>query len=283
MKKLFLILTVPLVLAYATIVAGFYLYQQNLVFVPRPLNGITPKKYGLTQYRDVKIKTPDGFTLDAWWIKHEDKKHRPVLLYCHGNAANLSLLSEVSKIFYDYGFDALIFDYRSYGDSTGKLSDLSEKAMDTDAMTAFKWLRKKGIEESDIIIWGHSLGSSVAAELAAGTHPAGLILEGAFPSIYSVSRARFPWLLIAPFMIHDKFTTANYVADRHCPLLEIHAEKDTIIPIGLGEEVFKTAAEPKEWLLAKNIDHNDFPSVASQYQEPIMNFVTKCLLSTSKR
>ncbi len=282
MKKRYYLLLPP-VLAYATIVAGFYLYQRSLVFVPRPLDGTTPQKYGLTEYRDVKIKTPDGFILDAWWIKHEDKKQHPVLLYCHGNAANLSLLSQVSKIFYDYGFDALIFDYRGYGDSSGKLSDLSEKAMDADAFAAYKWLKKKGIQEGDIIIWGHSLGSSVAAQLAGEIHPAGLILEGAFPSIYSVSRARFPWLFIAPFMIHDKFETEKYVANLRCPLLAIHAEKDTIIPISLGERVFQTAAEPKEWLLAKNIDHNDFPSVASQYQESIMNFVTKCLLSTTNK
>ena len=79
MKKLYLILVAPLVLAYATIIAGFFLDQRSLVFVPRPLDGTTPKKFGLTEYRDVKIKTPDGFTLDAWWIKHDDQKRHPVL------------------------------------------------------------------------------------------------------------------------------------------------------------------------------------------------------------
>jgi hypothetical protein len=149
--------------------------------------------------------------------------------------------------------------------------------MNTDAHTAYDWLRAKGIPEERILIWGHSLGSSVAAQLTTQVHPAGLILEGAFPSIYAVSRVRFPWLLLAPAMVHDKFETERYVAARSCPLLELHAERDTIIPISLGERVFRSATEPKQWLLVKDTDHNDFPSVASIYKAPIQKFVATCL------
>ncbi len=276
MKRLQIVL-IPLILAYLTIVAGFYFDQKNLIFVPRPLNGTTPKKYGLTQYTDLTFKTMDGIPLNAWWIHHDDGKRRPVLLYCHGNAANLSLLSEVSKLFYDYGFDALMFDYRAYGNSGGNSQDLSEKGVDMDALSAYQWLKAKGFQDREIIIWGHSLGSSVAAELATQTHPAGLILEGAFPSSYAVSRARFPWLFIFPFMIHDPFKTEKYVAERSCPLLEIHGENDTIIPIDLGRRVFKAAAEPKQWIEIPKMDHLDFPSLANQYKQPILDFVVKCL------
>ena len=143
--------------------------------------------------------------------------------------------------------------------------------------------KSKGIPDNRIIIWGHSLGSSIAAELATQTHPAGLILEGAFPSIYAVSRQRNPWLLVFPFMIEDKFETDQYVKERSCPLLETHAEKDTIIPIELGQKVFDAAASPKQWLVIQGIDHNDFPSVAYQYKEPIQDFVKTCLSSNSPK
>ncbi|HXL73859.1 MAG TPA: alpha/beta hydrolase [bacterium] len=275
MKKLLYIL-IPLFFAYFTVVAGFYSDQQNLVFVPKKNDGTTPQKFGLTDYEDVKFKNPEGQTLDGWWICHQDGQIHPTLLYCHGNAANLSLLSEVSKIFYDFGFDALIFDYRAYGDSEGTRSDLSEKAVDEDAMAAFQWLKNKNIEEKNIIIWGHSLGSSVAAELSTQTHPAGLILEGAFPSIYAVSRARFPWLLIFPFMITDQFNTALYVTERTCPLLEIHGESDTIIPFALGQQVYQAAVDPKQWIPVPNMNHMDFPSLATQYHQQIMDWVAKC-------
>lgn len=267
---------VPLLLAYLTIVGFYVLFQRRLIFHPVGLTDTTPADFHLKDYRDVSFPSLDGVTLTGWWIEHPGKDpRRPVLLYCHGNADCVSQLAEVSKIFYDFGFDALIFDYRSYGGS--QKAPLSEKAVDGDAQAAYQWLKASGIPDNRILIWGHSLGSSVAAELASQTHPAGLILEGAFPSIYAVSRQRNPWLLVFPSMILDKFETGKYVAERTCPLLEIHAEKDTIIPIELGRRAFEKAAEPKKWLVIQGINHNDFPSVATQYEKPIMAFVQGCL------
>jgi len=265
LKKSWIVL-VPLVAAYLTIVFSYYADQKNMIFVPQKNNSTSPQKFGLTQFEAVHFKNPEDQMLSGWWISHQDGQTHPTLLYCHGNAANLSLLSEVSKLFYDFGFDALIFDYRAYGDSEGSKSDLSEKAVDEDAMSAFQWLKDRGIDEKTIILWGQSLGSSVAAELATQTHPAGLILEGAFPSIYDVCRFRYPWLLIFPFMIHDQFNTALYVTQRTCPLLEIHGESDTIIPFALGQQVYQAAVDPKQWLPVPNMNHMDFPGLATQYQ-----------------
>jgi uncharacterized protein len=268
---------IPIVLGYLTIVAGYFFFQRHLIFHPVHLNGTTPKDFSLTNYKDISFPSSDGVTLTGWWIQHPSSgPKRPVLLYCHGNGDCLSQLAEVSKLFYDFGFDALIFDYRDYGGS-GK-GPLSEKALDGDALAAYQWLKAKGVKDDHLIIWGHSLGSSVAAWLATQTEPAGLILEGAFPSVYAVSRHQNPWLLILPSMIWDKFETEKYVTQRSCPLLELHAEKDTIIPLDLGQRVFAKAAEPKQWILVKNTNHNDFPSVATQYQKTIIDFVRKCLV-----
>jgi fermentation-respiration switch protein FrsA (DUF1100 family) len=275
MKHLKIVL-IALALAYLTIVGFYVLFQRQMIYHPVGLTGTTPADFHLKNFKDVSFASFDGVTLTGWWMEHPERdSHRPILLYCHGNADCVSQLAEVSKIFYDFGFDTLIFDYRSYGGS--QKAPLSEKAVDGDALAAYQWLKAKGIPDSRIIIWGHSLGSSVAAELATQTHPAGLILEGAFPSIYAVNHQRNPWLLVFPFMIWDKFDTEKYVAERTCPLLETHAEKDTIIPIELGRVVFDNAAGPKQWLVIKGINHNDFPSVAYQYEKPIQDFTKKCL------
>jgi uncharacterized protein len=126
MKQLKIIL-VPLVLGYLTIVGGYFFFQRNLIFQPVPLNRTTPKKFSLMNYKDVTFPSSDGVKLTGWWMEHpgHDPK-RPVLLYCHGNADCVSQLAEVSKLFYDYGFDALIFDYRCYGGS--EKAPLSEMA-----------------------------------------------------------------------------------------------------------------------------------------------------------
>ena len=274
--KQFRIILIPTLLAYLTIVGFYVAFQRRLIFHPVGLTGATPADFHLKGYRDVSFPSLDGVTLTGWWIVHPGKDpRRPVLLYCHGNADCLSQLAEVSKIFYDFGFDALIFDYRSYGGS--QKAPLSERAVDGDAQAAYQWLKARGIPDDRILVWGHSLGSSVAAELASQTRPAGLILEGAFPSIYAVSRQRNPWLLVPPSLIWDKFETGKYVSERTCPLLEIHAEKDTIIPIELGQRTFEEAAEPKKWLVIQGINHNDFPSVAYRYLEPIQAFTQSCL------
>lgn len=265
-----------MLLAYATILVLYVLLQHQMVFHPVPRNGMTPAQFGLKDYREVTFPSSDGISLTGWWIEHPKKDpRRPVLVYCHGNADCVSQLAQVARIFYDFGFDALIFDYRDYGNS--QKAPVSEEALDRDALAAYRWVQARGIPEKRMFLWGHSLGSSVAAQVATQARPEGLILEGAFPSILAVSRQRKPWLLVCDFMVMDKFRTEDYVQHRACPLLQLHAEKDSIIPIGLGKSVFEKADQPKVWLEIKGIDHNDFPSVAYQYQAPIMGFVKRCL------
>jgi fermentation-respiration switch protein FrsA (DUF1100 family) len=279
MKQLWIVL-IPIILAYLTIVVGFVLFQRKLIYFPSALSGTTPEKFGLS-FEDVRFKTSDGVTLNGWWIKHPSSKTpRPALLYCHGNAANLSYLAETARAFYDYGFDVFLFDYRGYGAS--QKAPINEAGLNQDALAAYQWLQSKRGQEGQIFIWGQSLGSGVASRLAAQTHPAGLILEGAFPSIYSMSREAYPWLLIPPFLVFDKHETEKQVVNLPCPLLMMHAEKDTIIPIKLGEKVFQKAREPKQWLVMEGINHNDFTEVAGQYQKPVMDFVMKSLAADSR-
>lgn len=278
MKKQFLIVLTPLVLAYLSILGLYVAFQRHSIYYPVGLTGETPSDYKLIpdkEWKAVSFTSADGITLTGWWITHHSPVKHPVLLYCHGNADCLSQLAEVSKLFYDFGFDALLFDYRSYGGS--QKAPLSEKAVDADALAAYQWLKAQGIPDNRIIFWGHSLGSSVAAWLSTQTHPAGLILEGAFPSIRAVGQRRTSWLFIPSFLIWDKFETEKFVSQRTCPLLEIHAEKDTVISIELGRKLFEMAAEPKQWLVIKGINHNEFPSVASQYQKQIQLFVNQCM------
>jgi fermentation-respiration switch protein FrsA (DUF1100 family) len=97
-----------------------------------------------------------------------------------------------------------------------------------------------------------------------------------------LSRDLYPWLLIPPFLVFDKFETEKHVAKLPCPLLMLHAQKDTIIPIKMGERVFQKAKEPKQWLVMEGINHNDFTEVARQYQIPIMDFVKNCLTADSR-
>lgn len=255
--------------AYLTYFFMLILMQRVMLYQEQTTEAVTPPS---VVSEDVRFKSEDGTELHGWWIDGPQGKNGPVLLYCHGNGATLSQLDHVAKIFSGYNLNALMFDYRSYGTSEKK--QLSEEGLAQDARAAYDWIKtEKGFRDDQIVIWGHSLGGAVASRLATEREPAALITEGAFSSVLDIARYRYPWLPLFEFMILDKYKAAKYLSTRKMPLLMLHAENDTVIPISFGQKAFEMAAEPKNWLLIKDIDHNDFPSVNEVYRKDILEFI----------
>jgi len=258
------------------------IYQRDLIFLPHPDGQSTPAQFG-TPFVEEKISLGAGGYLAAWWIAQASANaSTPTLLYCHGNASTLSQLAHVSSLFYQSGWNVLLFDYRSYGKSSAASEGLSEASLQSDAKGAYDWLRSKGIAPKNIVIWGHSLGSAVAAGLASEREAAALILEGSFPSMVTMAHFRYPFLIIPDFLIWDKFNSAKYISSLKIPKLLIHAKLDHIIPIQFGKALFESAPDPKEWLEIEGIDHNDFPSVYKSYIEKIQRFVNAALMAGTK-
>ncbi len=249
---------------------GLYINQRRLIFFPSILGPETPKDHNV-DYEEVYFTTSDEITLHGWWVPQPEDSSAPrlSLLYCHGNAATLSMLSYVAAIFYSYKVDAFLFDYRSYGASKGEKRHLTENNLNLDARAALEWLKKKRPNQR-VIVWGHSLGAAVAARIAFEHPVEGLILEGAFSSVPEMARHRYPFMPIIERFFHSSFKTLYYVQNKNrSPLLMIHAERDSVIPISLGKKTYGAASEPKEWMLIKDSDHNDFPNVHEEYREKI--------------
>ncbi len=255
------------VLLYLLIIAIVVIFQRSLLYLPPPIGPLTPADFN-TPFSAVTIQNSAGESIDGWWI--EQNKEAKTVLYLHGNGATLSMLAHVSRIFYDLGWNALIFDYRGYGKSSA--AKLTEESVVADGLTAYGWLQDRGVKTEDMIIWGHSLGSAVAAQVAFRTDPACVVLEGSFPSTFKMARAHYPWLLLAPWMIADTFETAQAVQQHKYKLLVMHAQKDAVIPLHMGKEVFSAASDPKQFLLIKGIGHNDFPAVYKEYLSDIKRF-----------
>ncbi len=254
-------------LIYISASAAVVLLQRRILFK----NQVTASAGDLPGVGElVRIKTGDGGSLEAWWVTHEGAKI--TLLYCHGNAATLDQLKHVAALFKDFGVNALLFDYRGYGASD--FVQPTEETLAEDARAAYDWLKNvKQLPDSRIVIWGHSLGAAVASRLAIERSPAGLITEGAFTSIREMARSVYPWLYLHPAMIWDKFEVSVHLAKRRMPLLMLHAERDEVIPLKIGERAFQLASEPKMWITLKDIGHNDFPSVEFLYRERILGFI----------
>lgn len=259
------ILAVSGLVYYLSVISSVYFYQRKYIFLPPDLGKETPADFRVP-YNEIYFES-DGLKLMGWWASHGED--RPALLYTHGNGASLSLLAHVSKLLYDYGWNVFMFDYRGYGKSELRGTTISEENIYRDSKAAYEWVRSKS-KGQKIVLWGHSLGSSIAARLSADYQVDGLILEGAFTSMFDMAKHRFSTLPIFDFMIWDKFDTKSHVKNRKfTPVLFIHGEEDSVIPISLGRETFSAAAQPKEFIAIPNMDHNQFPDFEPRYREQI--------------
>ena len=266
MLKFFLVIAA----CYGLLVVVVYFMQGRMLYladVPGRALIMTPTDVGM-DYQDVSIETTDGVTLHGWFIAGRSSQ---VLLFFHGNAGNISHRLDSIAQFQGLGLSVLIIDYRGYGQSGGRAT---EKGIYRDADAAWRYLiESRGVAASDIIIFGRSLGASVASWLAIQHQPLALILESSFTSVPDIARALYPWLPVR-WLTHLNHATRDYVRDVHCPILIIHSRDDEIIPFHHGEAIFASANEPRT-LLAVHGTHNDaFLRDERAYLEGLRAFIS---------
>jgi uncharacterized protein len=239
-------------LPYAAIVAFLWLRQESMLFLPdMPSREIvaTPADIGL-RYEPLRLPTADGETLDAWFVPAPDE--RAVLLFFHGNAGNISHRLESVKIFHDLGLSVLIIDYRGYGHSTGRPTELGTYE---DARAAWRHLvEDRGIPAERIVLFGRSLGGAVATWLAANAAPRALIVESAFRSVPDMA-AEIYWFLPVRLLARLHYPVEKLLPQVDAPVLVIHSRDDEIIPFAHGEALHAAAGPPTR-LLALEGDHN---------------------------
>lgn len=239
--------------AYLALALLAFLFQGHLVYFPNaPSRALeaTPESAGLA-YESVDFSTDDGVRLHGWFLPGPAAA-RATLLFCHGNAGNISHRLDSLKIFHDLGLSVLIFDYRGYGESDGRPS---EAGTYRDAEAAWRYLTdQRGIAPENIVIFGRSLGAAVAAHLAAAHKPKALILESGFTSAPDLA-AEIYWFLPVRWLLRLRYDAAAYLKQVRAPVLIVHSRDDEIIPFRHGRALFAAANEPKELLQIRG-DHN---------------------------
>jgi hypothetical protein len=216
--------------------------QTSLTFRPTRNVPYNPGNIGL-EYENIRLNTPDGLAMSSWYVPA--KNATATLLLCHANGGNMAYYIDTIDIFNKLGLNCFIFDYRGYGDSAG---EPSEVGIYTDAQTAYDWLRKeKRVSAENIIIFGRSLGASVAAHLAANVEACGLIVESGFTSYADIAHKFYPYLIVRPFAKYS-FDTLEYIKKVKCPILFIHSRSDEIVPFEFGLRLYSAAKGPKEFV-----------------------------------
>lgn len=241
-----------LLLGYGLLVGLVYFFQSRMIYFSNvgAGSGGTPADVGLP-YDDVIFETADGLRLHGWYISAE--KSRAVMLFMHGNAGDITHRLDSISLFHDLGLSVFIFDYRGYGESEGKTD---EQGTYRDAEAAWHYLvEERGIEPERVVIFGRSLGASIAAWLAAHNNPAVLIIEAAFTSVPDLAAGLY-WYLPVRLLARIRYDTRSYVTRVSSPTLILHSADDEIIPLAHGERLFASANQPKAFVTLRG-GHND--------------------------
>ncbi len=237
---------------YVLLVAVVYLMQSRMLYLPDMAGRdlvMTPADVDM-DYEDASIETADGVRLHGWFVPGGSPR---TLLFFHGNAGNISHRLDSIRQFHELGLSVFILDYRGYGQSGGRPS---EAGLYRDADAAWRYLTEtRGLTASDIVLFGRSLGGSVATRLAVDVRPSGLIVESSFTSVPDVAQELYPWLP-ARWLSRLRHATRDFIQDVECPVLIIHSRDDEIIPFHHGEAIFAAAPEPRT-LLELHGSHNE--------------------------
>ncbi len=220
--------------------------------------------------QDVWFEAEDGVKLHGWYVPSDEAV--ATLLFFHGNAGNITHRLENIFFLHHLKLNVFIFDYRGFGRSEG---NPNEEGIQLDSQAAYDTvLTQPGVSLPSLFIFGRSLGGAFAAYTASRNPAAGLILESTFTNAVDMADKMMP--IIPSWYISAELNTQGYVENLKIPKLFIHGTRDTVIPFTLGRELYKGAAQPKEFYSIVGAGHNNTWNVGGkEYFDTIKEFVTR--------
>ena len=233
---------------YFLVLVFLYFYQRNLLYHPNE-NNYSEDKISV-DIEKVKIQTADNIELLGWYHKKNLKDYK-TLVYFHGNAGSLENRIHKLNHFQDMNINFLIIAWRGFNGNKGKPS---ERGLYVDGKSAIDWLKKKGVDEKNLILYGESLGTGIATHLAQNKNYAGVILETPFTSMVDAAKNFYPYIPIN-LLLKDKFENFKKVKNINTPILVMHGEVDQIVPFSMGKKIYEIANNPKYSYFTKYDDH----------------------------
>jgi hypothetical protein len=255
--------------------------EPRMLYYPAREIDSTPDKLGL-KYEDVTLTTSDGLHINGWFLSAPTSpatnlqsritglQPRITILFFHGNAGNMSHRFEKLQILHDLDVDTLIIDYRGYGRSEGKPTEVGTYH---DARAAYDYLiQTRNCEPRSLVVYGESLGSAVAADLASKVTVGGLVLEEAFTSVADVGQKMFPFLPVR-WIVRNKYDTLSKMPRIHAPVLILHSREDEFFDLRHAQRLLAAANEPKQFIELRG-GHNDaFLVSAETYRNGLKEFL----------
>jgi uncharacterized protein len=237
---------------YLALAALMYLAQRGIMYFPESFR-TPPAEAGLPEAEEVTLDTADGARVIVWHIP--PKGDGSVWLYFHGNGGALRYRVDRFRELTAQGEGLVALSYRGYGGSTGRPT---EAGLIEDARAAYDFAVKRyGVER--IVVWGESLGAGVALALAAERPVSRIVLEAPFLSAVDIAAGVYPWLPVR-LLMKDQFRSDLRVAKVTAPVLVLHGDRDTVVPIGSGQLLYKLVTAPKRFVRIPGGGHENLGS-----------------------
>tara|TARA_Y100000590_G_scaffold320642_1_gene363018 strand:- start:211 stop:1023 length:813 start_codon:yes stop_codon:yes gene_type:complete len=228
-----------------------YFFQGNLLYHPKIDNYLkNTQSVEPTEIEKVNITTKDNMKLLGWYYSQNSNKYKTILFF-HGNAGSLENRTYKLNHFKNLKINFLIVAWRGFSGNKGKPN---EKGLYEDARSAVNWLKNKDISEKNIILYGESLGTAVAVEIAQNKNYAGIILESPFTSMIDMGKKYYPFFPVN-ILLRDKYESYKKIANISSPLLILHGKVDKIVPYKMGKKMYELANEPKFFYSQEYGDH----------------------------
>jgi fermentation-respiration switch protein FrsA (DUF1100 family) len=255
-----------LVLAYLVFILSLGVMQRHLMYFPDPAPFV-PAEWALRELQAFPVTTEDGLQLISWYMppKTTDKF---TIVFFQGNAGHLGHRNYKVRPWIEAGYGVLMVGYRGYG-NPGKPS---EEGLYDDARSTIQTLLAKNIPENALVLYGESMGTGVAVQMATEFDASGLILESPYTSIPDVGADRYP-LVPVHILLSDRYDSLHKIDNVHMPLLLLHGEKDNVVPTKFGRELFAAAHEPKQAEYVPDAGHNDVYN--AHVEQVVLDFISK--------
>lgn len=248
MNKSLMNLIIGVALFYVLFCGALYFMQRSMIYFPD--KNKPPNVEGV---QSVKVTSEDGQKIESWYFP-PSIGGQPIIIYYHGNAGHHAHRIHKAIHYLQAGYGVLLAEYRGYGGNSG---DISEEGIYKDARAQISWLiNEQKISMEDIVIYGESIGSGPAVQMATEFPVKALVLEAPFASLYGLASSRY-FFIPVNLLLKDRYMNSEKIKSVQAPLLIIHGTRDRTIPISSAKKLFEVANQPKTFKEYPQAGHND--------------------------
>lgn len=271
-RRRVLTLLVAIVVIYLVALSVVYVSQRRFIYLPDTRNADLATVGAVELMEAVELSTDDGLRVISWFRRPAGPA-RPMLVLFQGNAGNIGDRLHKVATFVEAGWGVMLVGYRGFGGNPGKPT---EQGLYADARAALRLVQDRGIAAGRIVLYGESLGSGVATEIALETEAGALILEAPFTSIADMAQRQFPYFP-SRWLVLDRFDNAGKIGRVGMPVLVLHGALDPITPVEFGRRVFDAANQPKAFRIFPDAGHVDLFEHGAA--EAVLNFIDGAIVA----